>query len=294
MIATSRSSGPITRYQSYTPGADAEGDVDALSLWAGQSVGLCVEGPTSGRTSCQRLRCPTDASAVGPVTAVGRNLPLADVQRSTIAPAARDFPLVLDQALSPTRRLRKRMNNATAPRTAQAVRTRAILSFTGTGEDTAAGGGEPPTWILPVASAALKYTTGRPSTMTTSDSENPPGRCYPANRDRAGDDPDWRTPGKPVVRRLHVVDLLRLARTVAVTQREYPSQRAVAVIEDARIDVQPLPPTNSQAMSPSGVSGSATAAFVPVTRHGPVLAADGKGWAPLSVIAARPSRLLLS
>ena len=66
------------------------------------------------------------------------------------------------------------MNNATAPRTAQAVRTRAILSFTGTGEDTAAGGGEPPTWILPVASAALKYTTGRPSTMTTSDSENPP------------------------------------------------------------------------------------------------------------------------
>jgi nitronate monooxygenase len=31
---------PIVRYQSYTPGADAEGDIDALSLWAGQSVGL--------------------------------------------------------------------------------------------------------------------------------------------------------------------------------------------------------------------------------------------------------------
>jgi nitronate monooxygenase len=28
------------RYQSYTPGADAEGDIDALALWAGQSVGL--------------------------------------------------------------------------------------------------------------------------------------------------------------------------------------------------------------------------------------------------------------
>ena len=40
VIASSRSSGPIVRYQSYTPGADAEGDIDALPLWAGQSVGL--------------------------------------------------------------------------------------------------------------------------------------------------------------------------------------------------------------------------------------------------------------
>jgi NAD(P)H-dependent flavin oxidoreductase YrpB (nitropropane dioxygenase family) len=32
--------GQIVRYQSYTPAADAEGDVDAMSLWAGQSVGL--------------------------------------------------------------------------------------------------------------------------------------------------------------------------------------------------------------------------------------------------------------
>jgi NAD(P)H-dependent flavin oxidoreductase YrpB (nitropropane dioxygenase family) len=40
VIATSRSSGPIVRYQSYTPGPDVEGDIDALSLWAGQSVGL--------------------------------------------------------------------------------------------------------------------------------------------------------------------------------------------------------------------------------------------------------------
>jgi nitronate monooxygenase len=28
------------RYRSYTPAADADGDIDALSLWAGQSVGL--------------------------------------------------------------------------------------------------------------------------------------------------------------------------------------------------------------------------------------------------------------
>jgi NAD(P)H-dependent flavin oxidoreductase YrpB (nitropropane dioxygenase family) len=40
VIATSRSSGPIVRYQSYTPVTDTEGDIDALSLWAGQSVGL--------------------------------------------------------------------------------------------------------------------------------------------------------------------------------------------------------------------------------------------------------------
>ena len=40
VIATSKTSGRIVRYQSYTPGADAEGDIEALSLWAGQSVGL--------------------------------------------------------------------------------------------------------------------------------------------------------------------------------------------------------------------------------------------------------------
>jgi len=40
VIATSPTAGPIVRYQSYTPGPDAEGDIDALSLWAGQSVGL--------------------------------------------------------------------------------------------------------------------------------------------------------------------------------------------------------------------------------------------------------------
>jgi NAD(P)H-dependent flavin oxidoreductase YrpB (nitropropane dioxygenase family) len=39
-IATSLSGGSIVRYQSYTPGADAEGDIEALSLWAGQSVGI--------------------------------------------------------------------------------------------------------------------------------------------------------------------------------------------------------------------------------------------------------------
>ncbi|WP_130581005.1 hypothetical protein [Bradyrhizobium sp. Leo170] len=46
MIDKSRSIGPIVRYQSYTPGIDAEGDIDAMSLWAGQSVGL-VSRPQS-------------------------------------------------------------------------------------------------------------------------------------------------------------------------------------------------------------------------------------------------------
>jgi NAD(P)H-dependent flavin oxidoreductase YrpB (nitropropane dioxygenase family) len=48
VIATSRSSGPIVRYQSYTPGADAEGDIDALALWAGQSVGLVSKVQSAG------------------------------------------------------------------------------------------------------------------------------------------------------------------------------------------------------------------------------------------------------
>ncbi len=40
IVATSKSRGSIVRYRSYTPAADAEGDIDALSLWAGQSVAL--------------------------------------------------------------------------------------------------------------------------------------------------------------------------------------------------------------------------------------------------------------
>jgi NAD(P)H-dependent flavin oxidoreductase YrpB (nitropropane dioxygenase family) len=48
VIATSRASGPVVRYQSYTPGADAEGDIDALSLWAGQSVGLVSKRQPAG------------------------------------------------------------------------------------------------------------------------------------------------------------------------------------------------------------------------------------------------------
>ena len=38
----------IVRYQSYTPGADFEGDIDALSLFAGQSVGLVSEIKPAG------------------------------------------------------------------------------------------------------------------------------------------------------------------------------------------------------------------------------------------------------
>jgi len=40
VIAKSQSSGPIVRYQSCTPGTDTDGNIDALPLWAGQSVGL--------------------------------------------------------------------------------------------------------------------------------------------------------------------------------------------------------------------------------------------------------------
>ena len=40
VIATSPASGLIVRYQSITPGPDAEGDIDALPQWAEKSVGL--------------------------------------------------------------------------------------------------------------------------------------------------------------------------------------------------------------------------------------------------------------
>ena len=48
MIATSQSIGPIVRYQSYTPGADADGDIDAMALWAGQGVGLVSKVQPAG------------------------------------------------------------------------------------------------------------------------------------------------------------------------------------------------------------------------------------------------------
>jgi len=40
VIATSNIVGDIVRYRSYTPGADAVGDIEALSMWAGQSVAV--------------------------------------------------------------------------------------------------------------------------------------------------------------------------------------------------------------------------------------------------------------
>ena len=40
VIARSKRPGDIVRYRSYTVGADTEGSIDNLSLWAGQSTGL--------------------------------------------------------------------------------------------------------------------------------------------------------------------------------------------------------------------------------------------------------------
>ena len=40
VLATSPLRGELERYRSVTPGADATGDIEALSLWAGQGVGL--------------------------------------------------------------------------------------------------------------------------------------------------------------------------------------------------------------------------------------------------------------
>ncbi len=40
IIATSRSRGNVARYQSFVPGPDTEGDIEALPHWAGQGVAL--------------------------------------------------------------------------------------------------------------------------------------------------------------------------------------------------------------------------------------------------------------
>ena len=40
IIGTSQEEGPLVRYGCNTPHADAEGDIDALSMWAGQGVAL--------------------------------------------------------------------------------------------------------------------------------------------------------------------------------------------------------------------------------------------------------------
>ena len=48
VIGNSRPVGPILRYQSFTPGIAAEGDIDAMSLWAGQTVGLISKVQPAG------------------------------------------------------------------------------------------------------------------------------------------------------------------------------------------------------------------------------------------------------
>jgi nitronate monooxygenase len=58
VVATSKSSGPIVRYRSYTPAADADGDIDALSLWAGQSVGLVTKFSRQRRSCWKSIEKP--------------------------------------------------------------------------------------------------------------------------------------------------------------------------------------------------------------------------------------------
>jgi NAD(P)H-dependent flavin oxidoreductase YrpB (nitropropane dioxygenase family) len=43
VVAKSRSRGDIVRYRSFTPTNNVEGDIDALSLWSGQSVGIVAD-----------------------------------------------------------------------------------------------------------------------------------------------------------------------------------------------------------------------------------------------------------
>jgi NAD(P)H-dependent flavin oxidoreductase YrpB (nitropropane dioxygenase family) len=48
VVATSASLGPLVRYRVCTASADTEGDIDALPLWAGQSVGIVSKLKSAG------------------------------------------------------------------------------------------------------------------------------------------------------------------------------------------------------------------------------------------------------
>jgi hypothetical protein len=57
VIGVSPAGGQVIRCQSYTPAVDTEGDVEAMSLWAGRGVGLVSTvrpaGEIVGETSNQ-------------------------------------------------------------------------------------------------------------------------------------------------------------------------------------------------------------------------------------------------
>jgi len=48
VVATSPTAGTVHRYEIGTPAADATGDIDAMSLWAGQGVGLVSRAQPAG------------------------------------------------------------------------------------------------------------------------------------------------------------------------------------------------------------------------------------------------------
>ena len=60
VVATSKSAGPIVRYRALAPTADVEGDVEAMSMWAGQSVGLVRKMQTAGEI-VQEIAAEADA-----------------------------------------------------------------------------------------------------------------------------------------------------------------------------------------------------------------------------------------
>ena len=61
VIAISKSIGEIVRYRPYTPSADTEGDIEGMSLWAGQGVGL-VNGIQPAAEIVSEIH--TEASAI--------------------------------------------------------------------------------------------------------------------------------------------------------------------------------------------------------------------------------------
>jgi nitronate monooxygenase len=51
VLATSADGRPVVRYAASAPRFDVEGDIEALSIWAGQGVGLVIRSQPAGRSS---------------------------------------------------------------------------------------------------------------------------------------------------------------------------------------------------------------------------------------------------
>ncbi len=56
VLATSADGRPVVRYAASAPRFDVEGDIEALSIWAGQGVGLVIRSQPAGEIVAEIVR----------------------------------------------------------------------------------------------------------------------------------------------------------------------------------------------------------------------------------------------